>query len=227
MLVSLSGVSFSRKEGTILKRINEDLLLVRETEQELASLVSAVAESDLVACRERRNRTFDLESKADDLHRELSTQIARGAFFGGVREDMLNLIAKIDDIADKAKDAARLITLARVTDAKALEVLRSEDMKQFLANLDLAVVALQRLVEAFAIDRKTVLERVNVVEEYEKTADTFKQNMLVALFEKSSGGIDPVTLILVRDFLFCADDIADNAEDASDVALVLVAKGYG
>jgi uncharacterized protein Yka (UPF0111/DUF47 family) len=100
-------------------------------------------------------------------------------------------------------------------------------MKQFLANLDLAVVALQRLVAAFAIDRKTVLEKVNAVEEHEKTADTFKQNMLVALFEKSPGGIDPVTLILVRDFLFCADDIADNAEDASDVALVLVAKGYG
>jgi len=65
------------------------------------------------------------------------------------------------------------------------------------------------------------------VEEYEEAADSFKQNMLVALFEDSSGGIDPVTVILVRDFLFCADDVADKAEDASDVALVLVAKGYG
>jgi predicted phosphate transport protein (TIGR00153 family) len=227
-LVSLPGVTFSRrKESTIVKRMVDDVRLVRETEQELPNLVSAVAGGDLAACRERRNRIFDLESKAAALHRELSTQIAEGAFFGGVREDMLDLIGKTYSVADKAKDAARLITLARVTDPKAVEVLRSEDMKQFLANLDLAVAALQALVEAFAIDRKTILERVHNVEEYEEAADTFKQNMLMALFERSDGAIDPVTLILVRDFLFCADDVADKSEAASDVALVLVAKGYG
>ncbi len=225
--MSFAGVTFSRKEGTILHRIQDALRLVRETEQEIPSLIAAVAEGDAASCESKRGKIFDLESKADVVHRELSTQIAEGAFFGGVREDMLNLLQKIDNIADKAKDAARLITLTEITDKRALDVLRSEDMRQFLANLDLAVVALQRLIEAFEIDRKTVLARVNTVEEYEEVADTFKQNMLAALFEKSHGGIDPVTVILVRDFLFCADDVADNAEDASDVVLVLVAKGYG
>jgi len=36
-----------------------------------------------------------------------------------------------------------------------------------------------------------------------------------------------VTVIQLRDFIFVSDDIADNAEDASDVILVLIAKGYG
>ena len=226
-MVRLPGVTFSTKESAIVKRMVDDVRLIRETEQTLPGLVSAVAGGDSAACQERRDRVFDLESKAAAVHRELSTQIAEGAFFGGVREDMLDLIGKIYAVADKAKDAARLITLTRVTDATAIEVLRSEDMGQFLSNLDRAVLALQGIVEAFAMDRRTVLERVHSVEEYEEAADTFKQNMLVALFEKSQGGIDPVTLILVRDFLFCADDVADKSEDASDVALVLVAKGYG
>jgi predicted phosphate transport protein (TIGR00153 family) len=226
-LVSLPGVTFSRKEGTIVKRMVDNVRLVRETEQALPSLVSAVADGDVAACLDSRNRIFELESRAAAVRRELSTLIAEGAFFGGVREDMLNLIGKIHDIADKAKDAARLITLARVTNPKAIEVLRSDDMKQFLANLDMAVVALQGTIEAFAIDRKTVIKRVHTVEGYEEVADTFKQHLLVALFEKSEGGIDPLTMILVRDFLFCADDVADRSEDASDVAIVLVAKGYG
>jgi uncharacterized protein len=226
-LVSLPGVTFSRKESTIVKRMVDDVRIVRETEQTLPELVSAVAGGNAAACKEKRDMVFSLESRAAAVHRELSTQIAEGAFFGGVREDMLNLIGKIHDVADKAKDAARLITLASVTDAKAIEVLRSDDMTQFLSNLDKAVLALQGIVEAFAIDRKTVLERVHNVEEYEEAADTFKQKMLVALFERSQGGIDPVTLILVRDFLFCADDVADRSEEAGDVALVLVAKGYG
>jgi uncharacterized protein len=226
-LVSLPGVTFSRKEGTIVKRMVDYVILVRETEQNLPKLVAAVAAGDPTASMESRGKIFDLESSCASVGREISTQIAEGAFFGGVREDMLNLVTKIHSIADKAKDAARLITLSRVTDARAIGVLRSEDMKQFLANLDNAVVALQGLVEAFALNRKTVLERVHNVEAYEEAADTFKQNTLVALFEKSNGEIDPVTLILVRDFVFCADDVADRSEEASDIALVLVAKGYG
>jgi predicted phosphate transport protein (TIGR00153 family) len=226
-LVTLPGVSFSRKEGGILRRVQDNLRIVRETELEIPGLVAAVAARDGASCRSKRNKVFELEARAAAVRRETSTQIAEGAFFGGVREDMLDLLQKIDGIADTAKDAARLITLAEITDAKALDVLQSEDMRQFLANLDLAVVALQRLIEAFEIDRKTVLERVHTVEEHEEVADAFKQKLLAALFEKSGGEIDPVTLILVRDFLFSADDVADRAEDASDVALVLVAKGYG
>ncbi|HUK75137.1 MAG TPA: DUF47 family protein [Nitrososphaerales archaeon] len=225
-MVSLPGVTFSRKEGGIVGKLQEGLRIVRETEQEIPGLVAAVADGDAISCRGRRDRIFELESKAAEAKRDISTQIAEGAFFGGVREDMINLLDKIEKIADKAKDAARLITLAEVTDPKAREILRSDDMKRFLENLDLAVVALQRLIEAFKIDRKTILERVHAVDEYEEAADGFKQNILAALFERSRG-IDAVTVILVRDFVFCADDVADNAQHASDVVLVLVAKGYG
>jgi predicted phosphate transport protein (TIGR00153 family) len=225
-LVNLPGVTFSNKEGIIVNRLQDALRIVRETEQEIPGLVAAVAEGDAISCRGKRDRIFELESKAAEAKRELSTQIAEGAFFGGVREDMINLLDKIEKIADKAKDAARLITLAEVTDPKAREILRSEDMERFLENLDLAVVALQRLIEAFEIDRKTILARVHAVDDYEEAADGFKQNILAALFERSRG-IDAVTVILVRDFVFCADDVADNAQHASDVVLVLVAKGYG
>jgi uncharacterized protein Yka (UPF0111/DUF47 family) len=39
--------------------------------------------------------------------------------------------------------------------------------------------------------------------------------------------MDPVSIIELRDFIFASDEIADNSERASDVVLVLVAKGYG
>jgi predicted phosphate transport protein (TIGR00153 family) len=226
-LVRLPGVAFGRKETMIVDGLKQNLALVRQTEQELSSLVLAVAKGDSASCIEIRGKVFDLEAKSAAMHRELGTQIAEGAFFGGVREDMLNLVDRIHKIADKAKDAARLITLTEITDAKSLRVIRSEDMEKFLESLDKAVVALQRLIEAFEIDRKTMLERVHSVEEYEEAADTFKQQMLESLFERTRDGADPLALIMVRDFLFSADDVADGAEDASDVVLVLVAKGYG
>ena len=225
--MNLPGVTFSRKEGAIVKRIMEDLAIVRLVEQQIPPLVEAVAAGNGELAYQIRDKIYESESKADEVHRELSTQVAEGAFFGGVREDILELLEKIDNIADKAKGAAQLITLTDIADQKARDVLRSDDMKQFLANLDLAVEALQRLVEAFEVDRKTIMNRIHVVETYEEAADDSKHKMLKTLFDATKGSIDPVTLLLVRDFLFCADDVADNAEDASDVVLVLVAKGYG
>ena len=220
-------MAFGRKETTIVERLKQNLALVRQTEQELSALVSAVEKGEVALRKESRAKIFELEEKSAALHRELGTEIAEGAFFGGVREDMLSLVDRIHKIADKAKDAARLITLTEITDEKALRVLRSGEMRKFFDSLDMAVVALQRLIEAFEIDRKTMLERVHNVEEYEEAADTFKQHILASLFEGSRDGTDPLALIMVRDFVFCADDVADRAEEASDVVLVLVAKGYG
>lgn len=226
-MVTLPGVTFSRKEGAIIERLKEDLGVVREAEQQLPNVVAAVAKGDVASCLAARDRIFQLEDKADEVRRELSTQIAQGAFFGGVREDMLGLLEKIDNIADKAKDSAQLITLTEVSDPKARSVLASDDMRDFLANLDAAVVALQQTIGAFEKDRKTILGLVHEVEKYEEAADDSKHRMLRTLFDPSGGKMDPVTLILVMDFLFSADDVADNAEDASDVVTVLVAKGYG
>lgn len=221
------GVTFSRKEGTLVKRIYDDLQIVRDVENRIPALVEAVAAGNGQLAYQIRDKMYESETKADEVHRELSTAIAEGAFFGGVREDFLELLEKIDNIADKAKGAAQLITLTDIIDPKACGVLRSDDMKQFLSNLDLAVESLQQLVKGFEIDRKTIMERIHLVEQYEQAADDSKHKMLKALFDGTGERIDPLTLLLVRDFLFCADDVADNAEDASDVVLVLVAKGYG
>jgi uncharacterized protein Yka (UPF0111/DUF47 family) len=70
------------------------------------------------------------------------------------------------------------------------------------------------------------VSRVHRVEEFEELADTMKDALLRELFRYPRIG-DTLAIIQLRDFLFAADDVADNAEDASDVILVLVAKGYG
>lgn len=66
-MVGLPGVTFSRKEGTILHEVQENLRLVRETEQEIPGLVAAVVEGDGASCRSRRDRIFELESNAAAL----------------------------------------------------------------------------------------------------------------------------------------------------------------
>lgn len=204
----------------------EHLDVVGRTVDSFAASVDCLGRGDAPAAEELARSVFEGETSADTIHRELSLKVAEGAFFGGVREDILNLLEKIDDIADSAKDAARSITSDSRLGHEAREFLGSDDMKKFLEDLKSSVSALSELVRAFDKGKAEVLSKVHTVEEFEEWADTRKDALVKRLFAASKE-MDPVTVILLRDFIFVADDIADNAEDASDVILVLVAKGYG
>jgi uncharacterized protein len=215
--------SLGRREKSILQGVEDHLSLVRQTVVAYQSLVAAVASGD--SSDSLVDGVFNAESKAKQMRRDLSTRIAEGAFFGGIREDILNLIQANDDIADTAKDAARLLMIGVEGDEKTAEFLKSPHMAGFQTNLLSAVTALEFLIQGLQVDKKTALSRVQAVEDFEEAGDVEKNELLKELFT-ASRSMDPVSVIELRDFIFTSDDIADDAEDASDVVLVLVAKGY-
>jgi predicted phosphate transport protein (TIGR00153 family) len=217
--------SFGRKENAIVEGVENHLAIVRETVNNFSKLVGAAAGGNREDVRKFFVEVLAGERRADDAHRKLSMEIAEGAFFGGVREDILGLLEKIDNIADSAKDASRFLAVEGSLDSFAISILNLPAMKQFVENQVGAVGALQNLVSAFKIGKKEMLSRIPKVEEFEEAADANKDDLWKALFQRD-GSPDPVSVIQMRDFIAVADDIADNSEDASDVVLVLVAKGY-
>ena len=56
-------MAFRGKETTIVDRLKQNLAVVRQTEQELPGLVSAVAKSDFASSRESKGKVFELEAK--------------------------------------------------------------------------------------------------------------------------------------------------------------------
>ena len=188
--------------------------------------VLALGKGDIGAARQAVSNVIEGETNADEIHRDLSLKIAEGAFFGGVREDILDLLEKIDNIADSAKDAARFLAADSLLGVEARDRFASKDMQLFLAALKSSVTALTTLVKALEDGKKEALAKVQTVEEFEEEADSHKDVMIKSLFSDGAQ-MSAVTVIQLRDFIFVADDVADNAEDASDVILVLVAKGYG
>ncbi len=225
-MVDLGFLSVGKKEKAIFDGILNLIDVVAEAVDLFEQSVSSFAKGDTETAEGLVKRVLDAETRADSTHRNLSLQVAEGAFFGGVREDILNLMERIDDIADSAKDAARFLASDSHLEEGARAVLGSENMKLFLADLKSAVASLKELVAILKVGRKEALAKVQSVEEFEEEADTHKDAQLKELFAVAHS-MDSVTVIQLRDFIFMADNIADNAEDASDVILVLLAKGYG
>jgi len=224
--VKLKPLSFiNRKESKVVQEIESYFKIVQKTVDGFVGLVKTMAVNDQTEAKRLFQVVLDGESEADSVHRTLSMAIAEGAFFGGIREDILNLLETMDNVADSAKDAARFLESEEDLDDFAISILRSEEMGLFVSNLQSAVAALGNLIAAFNLGKKELLSRIPVVEEWEEAADSSKDKLMKRLF-KSPTNPNPVTVIQMRDFLFVADDIADYAEDSSDVILVLAAKGY-
>ena len=217
--------SLGGRERSIVKDMEEHLAIVKQCVIAYQALVTAFASEDSPS-QALLDSVFELETKAKERRRNISAKIAEGAFFGGVREDILNLIHTNDNIADKAKDAARLLAITSQGDSNSIRLLRSEHMAGFQKNLLASVEALESLIRALHGDKHEILAKVAVVEDFEEAADGEKDHLLRELLG-SPRAPDPVSVIELRDFIFASDDIADNAENASDVVLVLVAKGYG
>ncbi|HYC26528.1 MAG TPA: DUF47 family protein [Nitrososphaerales archaeon] len=125
-------LNFGKKEDGIVQGVEDHLGVVRQTVDSFVKLVDSSAKGDDAGASAGLKGVLDGESKADDVHRNLSMQIAQGAFFGGVREDMLNLLEEIDNIADAAKDAARLLGQEEQLDDFSRSILSSDSMKKFL-----------------------------------------------------------------------------------------------
>ena len=224
-MVNLGPFSLNRRESKIIEELEGYFRILKGTADNFAGLVKAICDGNDAEAKKLFQLILDGEKEADSVHRSMSMEIAEGAFFGGVREDVLNLLETMDNIADSAKDSARFLEAEERLDDFALSLLRSDEMAGFVSNLQAAVNALGDLIAAFDLGKKELLARIPLVEDREEDADAFKDELMKKLFKPSSNP-NPVTVIQMRDFIFCADDIADSAEDSSDVILILVAKGY-
>ena len=164
------------------------------------------------------------ESMADDLHREAVIQIAQGAFFAGMREDFLDLLEKMDDIADASQDAARAIAEAPI-DRKVLGYLQKGDstLNQLLDCIDKSVSTLGESVESLRTNAEVAVNKSLDVEKAEEAADQIKSELISRLSEHRQH-MDVLAYLQVKEAIFKLDEVADAAEDCSDLVITIVVK---
>ncbi|MEM2873732.1 MAG: DUF47 family protein, partial [Nitrososphaerales archaeon] len=137
----------------------------------------------------------------------------------------LNMLEKVDNIADSAKDSTKILMLRRPEDKIINYVFEDNDLMDFLSNCLMAVKKLKEVINGLEKGKNFAFELIGAVEEYEEKADELKARVLNRIFEKAEE-FNVLSVMQFKDFINIADNIADNAEDASDIVLILIAKGY-
>jgi predicted phosphate transport protein (TIGR00153 family) len=201
------------------------LTVAADAVAELEPLLSQVRVGDWVKVRETASKISELETRADGIHREAVIAIARGAFFSGTREDFLRLLEADDQIVDSVKDATRVLAEAPLPRG-VVEVLFGEvklSAPDMVARLTVSVGALADAIRALETDAKIAIDKAIAVEMAEEDADDIKERLLARIAEQREK-LNPLVVLQLRDFVLELDNVADSAEDASDIVVELVTK---
>jgi len=214
----------SKSEREVLQSLSKHVDLGLEASKHLELMLRRLKEHDKAGALQEYRLIDELETEADTFHRSAVARISAGSFFGGIREDLLDTMEKIDSIADSAKGAGKFLLHSRMND-EFLNYFFQSKVIEFVQACESAVQALRDAVNSLGSGKDSVIAHAKLVEEREQEADKLKESVLDHILSFDSRD-NALLIVQLRDFVLKADDIADFAEDASDELLVFVAKGY-
>jgi len=222
-LVSFSSLIGS-SERELLQGICNYYSKLRETVLLFKDFMVHVSSSDdLQVYYDKINKT---ETEADEIHEKLAEAIASGSFFSYIRDDFLDLLEEMDFMADYSKDVAKMFYEYNVS-RQALNFLLKETffndfVKAIVDTVDSFGVVLSMLKKS---PPHEILLKIKEVETMEEKADFIKDKTLIELHNKGRS-LDVLDIITLREAINLMDNIADSAEDSSDIIIRLIAKGY-
>lgn len=195
-----------------------------ESSQNLLLLVQRLKDHDYDAAEQEFEELDKLEQQAHNARRSIVRELCSGSFFGGIREDLLTLCGLIDNIAHASKHSAMIFHDIKLP-TEVVDYFFLVDVCSFISTCIEAAQLLKEAINALEKNRDEVLSLTEKVEQKEADADTLQHSIVQHLY-KNEINAKSLDIIILKDFLHLADDIADNSEHASDVLQILIAKGY-
>lgn len=214
-----------RKERRVLDLISDHFGVVVKTVQQLDPLFESARNGDWKNVEAITDKVAEFETLADGLHRDAVVAISQGAFFSGTRDDFLELLEENDEVADAAQNSARILAES-VVDPRAFLILYEEPqatLRDLYRVLQDATRLLQESMVALESDAEVAVSKALLVERAEEEADEIKNRLIKRIFVHKTD-LEVLTLLQLRDFVLKLDEIADAAEDSSDLVISLVAK---
>jgi predicted phosphate transport protein (TIGR00153 family) len=169
-----------------------------------SELLAMVTRYDDLEARVQRIR--DLEHQGDVIGDDLVDRLERAFITPFDREDIHELVSRVDDILDRVQEIAETFLLYGVT----APTTAARELAQILDD------QATRLLEAFRrLDAMKDLEApLKAVHELENQADRMSRAAIAALFRD---GTDALEVIKWRDIYHYLEEAIDAAEDAAEI----------
>jgi predicted phosphate transport protein (TIGR00153 family) len=206
-----------RKETKALEAIQRHLSLTTGIVGDLEKAIRAAIEDDAEEMRNCVQRVTSSEREADALRRKVMDEISTGELSPVDREDLMNLVKRVDMVADWSRESTRI--LGAIPMEEVPNSIKDELIKM-VESVNECTASLQKCVNKMMTNAEEALQAADMVErEEEKVDDTHeKARILLGKEDLPKAGV----AILVSQLFEAMEMIADSCEDACDQIRVIV-----
>lgn len=160
-----------------------------------------------------------LEDRADEIKRSIEADLYKNSLIPEYRGDVLNLIDKIDDLADTCKENLYQFDI----EVPKIPMEMKDDFIQLTEASLLSVKEVLPAVRGFFHQSEEVKERINKVYFYEKEVDKIAYRLKRKLF-KDIKMLKFSEKIHLRYFALHIQQISDIAKKVADIVNILIMK---
>ena len=201
-----------KKEKQVRKLVLSHLNEVQACLMESRNVLEEYISGDLESACQRANSVIEIESRADELERQIRDVLLDGAFLPHIRSDVYRLVEAVDAIAGKAEGVAHFIVdqlpeIPEEVEGALLEIFRQ--------SLHCFLELRKALMDYFK--PKGEIENLHVhvarVCDIETEVDVAESELTRQIFESD---LDLAEKIHLKQLLERIGNIADLSEDASD-----------
>jgi len=201
-----------KKEKAVRKLVLSHLDEVQECLSETRNILEDYLSGNIESVCERARHVVEIESRADELEREIRDKLLDGAFLPTIRSDVYRLVEAVDSIAGKSEDVARFLRAQRPNIPENLE---AELLQLFRQSLDCFQELRKALRDYFKPKGKieNLHEHVGRVSDLETGVDKLEAALALQIFDSELSLSEKIHL---EQLVKRIADLADLSEDAAD-----------
>ena len=211
-----------RRNVTVLEMTHSHLDLTTQAVRELYEMVRSVGDAP-ESKNEFYERISEMEMKADQIRRDMVTELSQRDLYPTERDDLMELVRAVDWIADWAREAGRILVIIPFERLP-------EELKQSIENMCRenysCVKVLAECIHALSGNPKRALELADQVELLEEDVDDLYAEARQMMAEIDDMGMTRGASILLNEFMDAVETVADWCENTADIARAIAIRTF-
>jgi predicted phosphate transport protein (TIGR00153 family) len=209
-----------RKEAKVLADVQRHLGLTMSIVEDLEKSIIAAITDDSKEVQVYVGRVASGEKEADSVRRKVMDEISAGELSPTDREDLMELIKRVDMVADWSRESTRVLgAIPMLFIPNSLK----NSFVEMVKSVRECTASLQKCVNKMMRKPEEALQAADLVEREEEKVDDIHEKARVLIGKENLPHAGPA--ILASQLFEALEMIADSCEDACDqVRIIMIRK---
>lgn len=208
-----------RREDKAIELVQQHLTLTTTIVEDLEKAITAATRRDEKEERKFAEAVTKGEKEADRLRRKIMDEISKGELSPTDREDLMELVKKVDMVADWSRESTRI--LGAIPMEFVPQVIRDNFLEMAKSARE-CVRSVQKCVNKMLTRPEEALQAADTVEREEEKVDDIHEKARISLGKEDlpKAGV----AVLISQLFEALEMIADSCEDACDQVRVIMVR---